>query len=136
MSTVETQIEIHNDSSLLVAASNGWFEDLVTLIKSSQNCRAEIILVGGWNQSTALHLASHGGHLQIVQFLHQHGQENIDCTNTYGDTPLLLAAEQGYVDVASYFLLSCGASLDKKNSSGFTPQGNYPCITPVQDRCE
>ena len=69
---------------------------------------------------TALHAAAHMGHVEIVQLLIEYGVNVNDQENTATVTPLHLAAERNYLDVAEA-LLRQGAALDLKTESGHTP---------------
>ena len=48
-----------------------------------------------------LHQAAREGNLNLVKHLHQHGA-NLNAKNTDGDTPILLAALNGYRTIVRY----------------------------------
>ena len=123
-SKVQEQIDRHNQqyqdyTPLMIAAANGRIEEFLHLVETFQNVDEEVNKVGGWNQSTSLHLAARAGHLEIVEKLIKCGSI-IDGKNASGDTPLALASMNGHIQVMSY-LLSAGADLDARNDVGLSP---------------
>lgn len=55
--------------------------------------------------NTSLHLATQKGHLEIVELLLDAGHDEEEISrNTDGDTPLLLAAKEGCVDVGKLLI--------------------------------
>jgi uncharacterized protein len=62
------------------------------------------------NGSTSLSYAAQGGELEVLKLLATN--ENIDCINVKGKTPLMYAVEEEKVE-AVQFLLSAGADATK-----------------------
>mmetsp|Transcript_745 Transcript_745/g.2135 ORF Transcript_745/g.2135 Transcript_745/m.2135 type:complete len:1529 (-) Transcript_745:194-4780(-) len=68
-----------------------------------------------------LHIASHFGYVDIVDFLVvASGGAYIENTTDTGDTSLYLATVSGQVNVIEYLLTMAGAALDTQNSQGWT----------------
>jgi ankyrin repeat protein len=61
--------------------------------------------------------AAAAGKLTDVKIAIEHVRLHPDCTNDFGDTPLLVASEAGYVEVVRY-LVAVGATLDLHNKYG------------------
>lgn len=59
---------------------------------------------------TALHIAAHKGHLEVVELLVAFNRRIIDWKNKYGRTALTAAASTGKTDVVK-FLLENGAAI-------------------------
>lgn len=78
--------------------------------------RGEVESATGW---TALHEASWGGRVGVIDILLKYGAD-IDCKTRYGWTPLLFAAWTGHRTTVQA-LLSKGASVDVRNVYGWTP---------------
>eukprot|EP00941_MAST-03F_sp_MAST-3F-sp1_P003349 g3349.t1 len=73
------------------------------------------------NGVTALHRASEGGHLETVQFLVEKANATIDLyTVDSGKTALHFASWNGNHDVVT-FLCKCGARVNARNRSSWTP---------------
>ena len=75
--------------------------------------------------NTAMHGAVFGGHLEIVQYLHQHaGVASLTAPNGLGCTPLWLAAGYDRSDILEYllqYLPNVSQALLETNSTGDTP---------------
>ena len=76
-------------------------------------------------KNTAMHGAVFGGHLEIVQYLHQHaGVASLTAPNGLGCTPLWLAAGYDRSDILEYllqYLPNVSQALLETNSTGDTP---------------
>jgi len=71
------------------------------------------------DESTALHVASTYGHLEIAHVLVEHGVDTTACTN-WRRTPLHVASEYGHVEVVR-FLLEHGADVTARDNDKATP---------------
>ncbi len=67
---------------------------------------------------TPLHMATHGGHIETVQFLLSNNA-NVNAVTNTGETALMYAAERGHNSIL-ILLLKAGASIEQKNSSGLS----------------
>ena len=65
-------------------------------------------------------MATWGNHIEVVQFLLVRGVD-VNCADQFGDTPLHVAAVNGYVDLFA-LLRKHGADLQARNDLGQTPQ--------------
>jgi len=65
------------------------------------------------------HYAAAGGHVAIVRFCAEKLKIQCDVRDADGDTPLLIAAYEGHVDVVKW-LLGHGSSLAEKNNDGMS----------------
>jgi ankyrin repeat protein len=72
-----------------------------------------------WN---ALHYASCGGHLDVVQYLIDQCQLYAHSGDPWNDTPLHLASREGHLEIVKYLLLieECQVGVDVKNLGGLT----------------
>ncbi|XP_038061238.1 E3 ubiquitin-protein ligase mib1-like [Patiria miniata] len=81
---------------------------------------------------TALHLAAHHGHLDVVHALVE-GNAPLEQQDTYGDTALMFAAVGNKPDVVQYLLL-VGSNPNTSEERGLTPlhaaagQANDKCV--------
>jgi ankyrin repeat protein len=90
---------------LYYAALCGFHELMEHLILKYPQCAN----ARGGNCGTALHSASHAGHLQIVRSLLKHGV-GVDVRDHCDRTPLLFASREGHCDIIHY-LLEHGANV-------------------------
>lgn len=70
--------------------------------------------------NTALHIASLGGHLDVVKILCEEDGVDINCRSKAGFTPLYMAAQEDKLDVVHH-LLNKGADQSLGTADGFTP---------------
>jgi ankyrin repeat protein len=71
---------------------------------------------------TALHDATFGGHLTVMEVLVVQGHANVDAQDSSGQTPLMMAAEYGE-DEAVHLLVQKGADVKLKDELGRTALG-------------
>ena len=74
------------------------------------------------NGSTALGVASRGGHVDVIEALLWEGEGDVNIPDTKGKTPLFLACEWGREDAVSA-LLEAGADPEIPDENGDTPLG-------------
>ena len=118
MLTQELQADIHtqdwrNRLPIHHAAASGNTENVLFLIEKRsclnsktrviQDCELDDDLGENYSGMTPLHYATQNGHANIVRLLVQHGA-NIDAITDCGRTVLMLASENGHIDIASYFM--------------------------------
>ena len=85
-------------------------------------------------KDTALHRASHNGHLHTVQYLVEAGAD-VNSLDLGDNTPLHWAAMRGHVEIVKY-LLSNGADKTVKNKQEQMPVSQAP-VRAANDRlCE
>ncbi len=97
---------------------------------AARSGRAEIIpclhllnpKVANHNGDSPLHLATKGGHVDVINSMLQifHKEMNINQQNLDGDTPLHITANYGHATMVELLILS-GADLAMKNKQGNTP---------------
>ena len=68
---------------------------------------------------TAMFHAAKEGHLAIVRLLLEHGGADLEKSDSYGNSPLMVATWKGHVDVVCY-LLEQGANVNKADDHGCT----------------
>lgn len=68
----------------------------------------------------ALHYAAAGGSNSMVDFCVKSLKIPVDVVDSDGDTPLMIAAHEGNVEVVRW-LLAAGASLEHRNAEGMSP---------------
>jgi len=74
-------------------------------------------------KTTALHLAAHHGHLDILDLLLRL-DANLEAANMVGSTPLMIAAQSGNLRVVNR-LIGAGASLQATDAKGRTTASFY-----------
>lgn len=71
------------------------------------------------SQRTALFLAANEGHTQIVEFLLQYEDTNVDVRDCNADTPLTIAAYKNHTNIVR-LLLNAGANVNASDKNGLT----------------
>ncbi|XP_046548423.1 protein fem-1 homolog A-like [Haliotis rubra] len=97
---------------VMVAAANGHKDVVEFLVEHG----ADLSRVYGGGSST-LHLASFGGHLDVVRYIVAQNKVNINSRGWKKKTPVMVAAEMGEKDVVE-FLVEHGAYLSLLLASG------------------
>jgi ankyrin repeat protein len=92
------------------------------LLADVKECIAAGVIVeakteGGW---TALLLASFEGHLEIVQYLLQNGNANVDVKANDGWTALHFASNARHLEIVRYLLQNGNANVDAQENDGRT----------------
>ncbi len=105
----------YKQTAVFIAASVGADE----LVAMMLNTGRIAVNYQDTNGATALHYASRGGHLKIVEMLVEAGAD-VNLGEEYGYTPLHEAAEYGHVDVAR-FLIAHGADPAQGVTKSFAP---------------
>jgi ankyrin repeat protein len=112
------QTEVINIECLPIlhkAASDGNIQHVKSLIEHAEDINA----MSGFRNSTKytpLMLAAKNGHLEVVQYLHQHGA-NITIKDSQQFNALYYAAENGHLEVVKY-LIENGAKSDINMRTG------------------
>ncbi|KAK8137431.1 hypothetical protein PG984_002924 [Apiospora sp. TS-2023a] len=102
------------------AAKAGSHETVKVLLEQDTQQHLNInALDGDGDMNTALGLATEGGHLEVVSLLLQQESLLVDLVNSEGQSPLLLAALNGY-DAILDLLISRGADIFLRDNSGCT----------------
>lgn len=107
------EVGIHGRTPLMVAAAEGFFAAVETLVRHGASVHAT-----GDRQMTALHEASASGKAAIATYLLSLGAE-VDAETTDGVTPLMCAAAWGNNAVART-LLDNGADWKRVDRTGAT----------------
>ena len=129
------QTEVINIECLPIlhkAASDGNIQHVKSLIEHAEDINA----LSGFRNSTKytpLMLAAKNGHMEVVQYLHQHGA-NITIKDSQQFNALYYAADNGHLDVVKY-LIENGAKSDintvtNRNYEGRMTRG-YSSGTPL-----
>ena len=118
------QTEVINIECLPIlhkAASDGNIQHVKSLIEHAEDINA----MSGFRNSTKytpLMLAAKNGHMEVVQYLHQHGG-NITIKDSLNFNALYYAAENGHIEVVKY-LLENGAKSDINMRTGHSIIGS------------
>jgi len=130
----EVNLDIVDESGwspLIQAAFGGHLKIVAEIISYQRNslkaagkCESEVKRIlqrkVRFNGSTALHLASAGGHEAIVKLLLNEDRESIDVVDYDLATPLHCAVLTQHFQIASVLLMN-GATINKKDIRGKTP---------------
>jgi len=120
--------ENEHDTPLHLAALNGHLDILVSLDEHAKKRGYSFINIKNKGGYTAIHMAAFNGHQQIVSYLIQKGahfnKKNLYRDTDYYagfplDTPLMLAAGKGHVEVVRT-LLTHNVSVNDFNANGDT----------------
>ena len=110
------------------ASRNGWY-DVVKELVEKYHCDPNYqvgwmqYILGGAEESTAIHFACEKGHLDIVRYLVQQGVD--PQRGPAGYTPLHVACEGGHLDIVRYLV-----------QQGVDPQRGPAGYTPLHEACE
>lgn len=90
---------LYNDYTLLMQlCARGNLPEIEKLWRVDATFEVNLNKPAGWNKATALIVAAHAGHGEIVQFLLAKGA-NAKMKNLLGCNALMVAAEEGHVDI-------------------------------------
>ena len=84
------------------------------------------------HDATPLHWASFCGHVNVVRYLVEERNCNIECRNKHGNTPLHCAALQGRLDVVQY-LISEGGCDPMSRGQYTSPPLHHTCNEDTLD---
>jgi len=87
------------DTPLMLAVSKNFYDVLNFMIESDK----KIIYVKNDKGSEAIHFAAENGNLKIFSLLVENGAD-IEAQDASGNTPLILAAKNGCIEIAEYIL--------------------------------
>ena len=102
-----------NKNSLHIAAENGYFDIVETLIQHG----AIVDCIAITEQVTPLMLAAQGGHSRVVRFLISQGAD-VRAKNGYGNTALHCACRAGSLECVEA-LIAAHSDVDAKNHKGW-----------------
>ena len=103
------------ETPLFTASRNGHLAVVRLLI--SEGADMEKTNAVDWSP---LYVATFGGHVDVVHYLLEQGANKDKTLNHCGMTPLHLAANLGYVTIATQ-LMACGADLNARDKNGEMP---------------
>ena len=118
---LQTHIEVfdvHVPDLVYHAIDNDWI-DIVKLLITQYGYDPQQCDMPG--NITALHWAAQFGCLDIVQYLHEECNCNVNTTDSFGNTPLHDTAEGGHLDVVQYLHIKCNCNINTINNNGDTP---------------
>ena len=67
------------------------------------------------NDETPLYVASQNGRLDVVKYLVEQCQANVEAKNNNLSTPLQLASTYGHLPIVQYLVKHCNANVESKN---------------------
>ncbi len=118
---------LNTKSPIHVAAAKGELDNVKELLaQRPEDVKAQ----DEKNQYTPLHWAAANGHVEVMQYLIEHGAD-ISARDKNGTTPIHLAAENDQIE-ALKFLLDHGADVGARNDWQWTPL-HYCAFHDAQD---
>ena len=119
LSTSEDESPDLNEQLLIISAIyNGDLREVKRLVEVEQVdldlCTYDDV------RATPLHLASLCGHLDIVRYLLEERNCDLECRTEYESTPLHCAAMEGSLDIVQYLISERGCDPMCGNQSGTT----------------
>eukprot|EP00523_Entomoneis_sp_CCMP467_P006557 CAMPEP_0168728694 /NCGR_PEP_ID=MMETSP0724-20121128/5816_1 /TAXON_ID=265536 /ORGANISM="Amphiprora sp., Strain CCMP467" /LENGTH=274 /DNA_ID=CAMNT_0008775547 /DNA_START=195 /DNA_END=1019 /DNA_ORIENTATION=- len=102
---------------LLVAAWDGSLDRVQKILERNPNWKD---IQDNWGE-TPVHRASNAGHLDVVTYLANRCQANVNVRNFLGNTPLHVAACKGNWTVCQHLVEHCRADVKIENKDGWTP---------------
>ena len=103
--------DVDGDTPLIVACN--MTDEYLAARLLAAGCRVD---AAGYEDNTALHRAAECGSVALVRLLVDRADADTGLTNAAGNTPLMVAAENGHVDVVSYLLQQRSAAADRRSS--------------------
>ena len=98
---------------------NGNVEEVKRFLKDNPTWDVNEVLNGnGW---TALHLASHYGHHEIISLLLVYTEINVNQRTNHGETPFFLACHDEEIETAKVLLRDPQVDINPPNNLGRTP---------------
>ncbi|XP_046550763.1 ankyrin-1-like [Haliotis rubra] len=82
---------------LMMAAEKGNIELVQFIVKEGGN-----MLLTDDDEENMLHIACHGGHVEMVKYILQESTVDLEATNKYGSTPQKVAREKNNKEVLNY----------------------------------
>jgi ankyrin repeat protein len=121
-------LDLDGDTALIMASITGKSQMVPQLIRQGADPNIQ-----NKNGCTALFLAAAKGNLEIVNQLLELGKAEVDLAERTNDSPLLIACQEGYLEVARA-LIDHGADVNYQNNKGVTPliravYGNHRDLT-------
>ena len=109
---IRTRVDV-NDTALMWAAREGHTEIVQVFIQARVNVDAQSSFgIALW--------AAREGHTETVQALLAAGADVINASDSFGETPLMLAATNGHIETVQA-LIKAGADVNAPSSFGTTP---------------
>ncbi|XP_065826130.1 transient receptor potential cation channel subfamily A member 1-like isoform X2 [Oscarella lobularis] len=107
--------DLRAESPFHLACAQGSLPMIETIWNHCQECTKMLLKAKDPTGQTALHKAAIFNHVAVAKFLINKGA-NINATDDFGRTPLLLSAQAGSKDTMQY-LLSQGADADRRDTN-------------------
>ena len=86
--------------------------------------KTDLVGISSW---TPLHLAVFKNHIDIVKYLIDHGDANIDAKDDKGWNPLLMAVSNSDIELVKY-LINCDVRFIDCNINSLSFKSNSICI--------
>ena len=129
-----------SNRNLLLEACESGHIDTVHHLVIDKHCD---INAKGSRGNTPLHYACKKGKYEIVKFLTNHHECNIEAENFYyKDRAVHLACESGHIDIVRHLVINKHCDINAKNSRGYTPlhyacgEGKYEIVKFLTDHPE
>jgi ankyrin repeat protein len=104
-------------TQFLLAAANGDLNSIQRLVQQHGSTIVEV-KNDDYDGINALHFASTAGHLEIVQYLIQHGRANVNATTNNGFNALHGASHSGHLEIVQYLTHYGRANVNATTNDG------------------
>ena len=105
----------YGETALIISSSNGYIENVKLFISSNENDVNFII-----NNINPFTHATNSNNFEVIKYLLNEAEINIDVVDGFGNTALIIACEKGLLEIANY-LINNGANVNHQNEQGATP---------------
>lgn len=113
-----TGADLRGDTPLHIAARTGC-KDMVECFLDTEKAE-QALGMKNERDDTALHVAVRNGHIEVVKLLVQKNPKLLDSVNNLKESPLYLAVERGFLEIANFMLEGYSSFCSCQGTKGMT----------------
>lgn len=114
-----TRADSKGNTPLHIASRTGCTEMVKCFLKTKE-AKAAVEMTNNGMGDTALHVAVRNGHLEVVELLLEESTKLLCLANKHQESPLYLAVERGFFEIANFILINYGTSCSCEGTKGMT----------------